>query len=64
MGMTGTRIWEVGPRPDGASMDWGDCDQVDWSRSSASVYSVCSVVKCRNDGITHGGVTCNASKPK
>src|SRR3954462_12713204 len=30
LGLTGSRMWEVGPRTDGAGMDQGDCDVIDW----------------------------------
>jgi hypothetical protein len=32
LGLTGSRIWEVGPRTDGTGMDNGDCDSVDWTK--------------------------------
>jgi hypothetical protein len=31
LGLTGSRVWEVGPRIDGTGIDHGDCDVVDWS---------------------------------
>jgi hypothetical protein len=31
LGLTGTRVWEVGPRIDGTGMDHGDCDVIDWN---------------------------------
>lgn len=30
LGLTGTRITEIGSRTDGSGLDHGDCDQVDW----------------------------------
>lgn len=30
LGLTGTRVWEVGPRIDGTGNDHGDCDEMDW----------------------------------
>ncbi len=32
LGLTGSRMWEVGPRIDGTGMDNGDCDSIDWSK--------------------------------
>ena len=32
LGLTGSRIWEVGPRIDGTGMDNGDCDSIDWTK--------------------------------
>jgi hypothetical protein len=32
LGLTGSRLWEVGPRTDGTGMDNGDCDSIDWSK--------------------------------
>lgn len=32
LGLTGTRIWELGARLDGAGNDSGDCDVIDWTR--------------------------------
>jgi hypothetical protein len=31
-GLTGSRIWEVGPRIDGTGMDNGNCDSIDWTK--------------------------------
>src|ERR1700722_7250933 len=31
LGLTATRVWEVGPRIDGTGMDHGDCDVIDWN---------------------------------
>jgi hypothetical protein len=31
LGLTGSRLWEIGPRIDGTGMDHGDCDSIDWS---------------------------------
>lgn len=36
LGLTGSRIWEVGPRIDGTGMDNGDCDSIDWSKFQVS----------------------------
>jgi hypothetical protein len=36
LGLTGSRMWEVGPRTDGTGMDNGDCDSLDWSRFMAT----------------------------
>ncbi len=32
LGLTGSRVTEVGPRTDGTGMDNGDCDVIDWSK--------------------------------
>ena len=32
LGLTGTRITEVGPRSDGSGTDDGDCDSIDWTK--------------------------------
>jgi hypothetical protein len=32
LGLTGTRITEIGPRSDGSGNDNGDCDLVDWTK--------------------------------
>jgi hypothetical protein len=32
LGLTGSRMWEVGPRIDGTGMDNGDCDSIDWTK--------------------------------
>jgi hypothetical protein len=32
LGLTGSRIWEVGARIDGTGMDNGDCDSIDWTK--------------------------------
>jgi hypothetical protein len=32
LGLTGSRLTEVGPRTDGTGMDNGDCDSIDWSK--------------------------------
>ena len=32
LGLTGSRITEVGPRTDGTGMDNGDCDVIDWTK--------------------------------
>jgi hypothetical protein len=34
-GLTGSRMWEVGPRTDGMGMDNGDCDSIDWTKFQA-----------------------------
>lgn len=38
LGLTGSRIWEVGPRPDGTGMDNGDCDSLDWSKFQSDIF--------------------------
>jgi hypothetical protein len=35
LGLTGSRMWEVGPRVDGTGMDNGDCDSIDWNKFQA-----------------------------
>ena len=35
LGLTGSRMWEVGPRTDGTGMDNGDCDSLDWTKFEA-----------------------------
>ena len=35
LGLTGSRMWEVGPRIDGTGMDNGDCDSIDWTKFQA-----------------------------
>jgi hypothetical protein len=35
LGLTGSRMWEVGPRIDGTGMDNGDCDSLDWTKFQA-----------------------------
>jgi hypothetical protein len=37
LGLTGSRIWEVGPRIDGTPTDDGDCDSVDWKKFQVGV---------------------------
>ncbi|MDP4229315.1 MAG: T9SS type A sorting domain-containing protein [Bacteroidota bacterium] len=37
LGLTGSRMWEVGPRIDGTGMDNGDCDSIDWTKFRATV---------------------------
>ncbi len=37
LGLTGSRIWEVGPRIDGTPTDDGNCDSVDWSKFQVGV---------------------------
>jgi hypothetical protein len=32
LGLTGSRVWEIGPRPDGTGIDNGDCDSIDWTK--------------------------------
>lgn len=32
LGLTGSRLTEVGPRTDGTGMDNGDCDVIDWTK--------------------------------
>ncbi len=39
LGLTGTRVWEVGPRIDGTGMDHGDCDVIDWSLFESNTLS-------------------------
>ena len=36
LGLTGSRITEVGPRTDGTGMDNGDCDAIDWTKFQAN----------------------------
>ena len=36
LGLTGSRVTEVGPRIDGTGMDNGDCDTIDWTRFQAN----------------------------
>ena len=36
LGLTGSRVTEVGPRTDGTGMDNGDCDVIDWSKFQAN----------------------------
>lgn len=36
LGLTGSRVTEVGPRTDGTGMDNGNCDSIDWSRFDSS----------------------------
>lgn len=31
LGLTGSRVWEIGPRIDGTGNDHGDCDEIDWN---------------------------------
>ena len=35
LGLTGSRVWEVGPRVDGTGLDNGDCDSIDWTKFQA-----------------------------
>ncbi len=39
LGLTGSRTWEVGPRVDGAGMDHGDCDVIDWNLFESDTLS-------------------------
>jgi hypothetical protein len=39
LGLTGSRTWEVGPRIDGAGIDHGDCDIVDWNLFQSDTLS-------------------------
>ncbi|MGA2297798.1 MAG: hypothetical protein ABSG15_09660, partial [FCB group bacterium] len=38
LGLTGSRIWEVGPRTDGTGMDNGDCDSLDWTKFQSNSF--------------------------
>ena len=38
LGLTGSRIWEVGPRTDGTGMDNGDCDSLDWTKFQDNAF--------------------------
>lgn len=38
LGLTGSRIWEVGPRVDGTGSDSGDCDSLDWSKFQEGAF--------------------------
>ena len=38
LGLTGSRMWEVGPRIDGTGMDNGDCDSIDWTKFQVTTY--------------------------
>lgn len=40
LGLTGSRMWEVGARIDGTGMDNGDCDSIDWSKFQVNSYTM------------------------
>ncbi len=40
LGLTGSRITEVGPRTDGTGTDDGNCDSIDWSKFDSSSLPV------------------------
>lgn len=59
LGLTGTRIWEIGARTDGQGLDAGDCDVIDWTRFHPGTYADVDgkYLKHFQDRVIAGGAT-------